>query len=141
MNRRKTVSDVMREVAQAADPAQRVQILQQNNSWELRTILGGAYNPNIKFVFDTPPQYKKQIVPKGFAYSPLGQELQRAYLFQVGHPRVDSNLTLERKKIIAIQILENLEEDDAKLFLGMLMKDLRVPGLTSDIVKQAFPNL
>jgi hypothetical protein len=74
-------------------------------------------------------------------YTSIAQELGRAYLFEEGNPRVEPNLTYERKEKILIQILEALEKREAEVFLNMLLKDLKVKNLDYRIVNEAFPDL
>ena len=62
-------------------------------------------------------------------------------MFEKNNPRVDPNLSYERKEQILIQILEALEAQEAEVFMNMLLKKQKVKGLTQAIVKEAFPGL
>jgi hypothetical protein len=42
---------------------------------------------------------------------------------------------------LLIQILEALEASEADVFMNMILKDLKVKGLTYKIVQEAFPDL
>ena len=65
----------------------------------------------------------------------------RVYLFTKGNPRVPPALTEKRKNEILIQILESLEKEEANVFAGMLMKNLKVPHLTAKLIHEALPGL
>lgn len=105
------------------------------------TLLQGAFHPAIQFVIKTLPEYKKVAVPPGMGYSNIPVELNRIYLFVEGSTRVDPKLSLERKNELLIQILEALEPPEAEVYGNLIMKDLKVPGLTYDLVKEVFPQL
>ena len=95
----------------------------------------------ISFTVEKVPNYKPSDAPPGMGYSTIHQELSRVYLFESNNPKVSSNLSAKRKEEILIQILEVLEKREAEIFMNMLMKKQKVPGLTEKIVREAFPNL
>jgi hypothetical protein len=63
------------------------------------------------------------------------------YLFEANNPKTSPDLTLDRKKVILAQMLETLEEKEAAVFAGMIMKRLPVKGLTYKLTQEAFPGL
>ena len=67
--------------------------------------------------------------------------MNRIYMFVEGSKRVDPNLTLQRKTVILAQMLEAMEAKESEVFMGMILKDLNVPGLTAKEVEEAFPGL
>lgn len=138
----KRIFEVLDEVSKAKTKQAKIDILRNNASYALRTVLEGTYDPVVKFVFDKIPEYKKEVnVPAGMGYTSLDVELARFYLFVEGNPRVDPNLSLERKTHILIQMLEALEPREAEVLANMLMKNLHVKGLNADLVEEAFPGL
>jgi hypothetical protein len=68
-------------------------------------------------------------------------ELKRVYLFVEGSTKAPKTLTDIRRQHILIQILEALEAKEADVFMNMLLKDLKVKGLTYKIIQEAFPGL
>lgn len=137
----KNLYEVFEEFEKAPNRESKIAVLRNNNSWALQSVLNGTFNPFIKYVFDDIPPYSKSDAPPGLGYSTIHSELGRAYLFEVNNPRVSPSLTLERKKVILAQMLEVLEEKEAKVFAGMFMKRLPVKGLTYKLVQEAFPGL
>lgn len=119
----------------------KVNVLRSNASYALRSVLKGSFDPNVKFVFEKVPYYSVSDAPVGLGYTSIAQELNRAYLFEENNPRVDPNLTQDRKEKILIQILESLEKREAEVFMNMLLKNQKVKGLNYKIVKEAFPDL
>lgn len=138
----KNVSEVFEEIEKAKNDKDRVLILKFNSSWALRNVLQGTFDPRIQFTVTKIPDYKRSNVPVGFGYSTIHKELERIYLFQKDNPKTPPNLTEQRKNEILIQMLEVLEEKEAKVFENMLTKNTKaVKNLNYTIVKQAFPDL
>lgn len=137
----KAMYEIFEEIENAKNKEQRLSILRQNATWALRSTLKGAFDPNVKFVFEKMPDYTPSLDPPGLSHTSLHQELTRAYLFQVDNPRVSPSLTLKRKIEILIQMLETLEAKEAKVLEGILTKKLKVKGLSYALVKEAFPDL
>lgn len=136
----KLIHEVFSEIEQRENDHDRLAVLRFNQTWALKNVLKGAFDPNVEFAIAV-PEYKKQNTPVGLGYSSIHQELGRAYLLEKNNPRVDRNLKPERKKQILIQILEALEDKEAEIFANMIRKDLKVKGLTYELVKEAFPDL
>lgn len=137
----KNMYEIFDEFQSASKKEDKINVLRKNYSKALESVLRGAFHPGIKYVFDKIPKYKTSDAPIGLGYSSIAQELDRVYLFEQNHPRVAPNLTHQRKEQIFIGMLESLEEREAEVFAGMLMKKLPVKGLTYKIVKEAFPHL
>lgn len=134
------VYEVFEELELAEDDFERVDMLQRNASYPLRSVLKGIFDPNVQFTVTEAPKYKRSDAPIGMGYSNMTQELSRAYLFEANNPRVSPNLSQERKMQILAQILESLEAKEADVFMYMLLKKPPA-GLTYDVVKEAFPDI
>lgn len=137
----KNVYEIFEEFEKAPNRESKITVLRNNDGWALRNILKGTFDPNIKFIFEQPIQYKHSDSPPGMSYSSIHKELDRVYLFEVNNPKTSPNLTLKRKEQILIQILEVLEAKESEIFMNMLLKKQKVKGLTPAIVKEAFPDL
>lgn len=138
---KKLIHEIFDEIKNRTSPEDRVNILKFNDTWQLRQVLVGTFHPNVQFVIDKVPYYKPSDAPVGMGYTTIANELKRAYVFERGNPKVNPNLSQKRKELLLAQILESLEAKEAEVFVNMLLKDQRVPGLTYDIVKEAFPDL
>lgn len=137
----KNIYEVFEEFEQAASKKDKIAVLQKNDSYALRQVLKGSFDPKIEFVIDRVPYYNPSDAPPGLGYTTISQELKRVYLFQKDNPKRDPNLSKERIEVILIQMLENLEAKEAVVFMNMLLKKQKVKGLTEKIVEEAFPGL
>lgn len=133
--------EIFDEFVAYPDRDYRIDLLRRHGTYTLREVLRGAFDPNIQFSIKKIPAYTPSNAPPGMGYTTLHQEISRAYLFQEGNPRVSPNLTLKRKEELLIQILEALEAREAQVFANMILKDLKVEGLNTEIVREAYPDL
>jgi len=138
---KKNIYEVFEDFRKVGNKQDRIAVLRKNDTYALRNILLGAFHKGLKFTVAEIPKWRRVDMPAGMAYSNMTAALDRAYLFTQGNPRVPAGLTEKRKTEILIQILESLEEKEADVFAGMLMKDLKVPYLTEALVNEAFPGL
>jgi len=136
----KNIYEIYEEIAKAKNDDDKAAILHYNTSYALKNVLKGMYDPNIHFVFDEIPEYRKGDSPPGMSYSSIHQEIQRAYLFEKNNTRVSPDLSIQRRKEILIQILEVLEEKEAKVFEDMIMKR-KNNNLNEAIIRKAYPGL
>lgn len=138
----KNIYEIFDEVANAKTAKDRVLVLQFNQSYALKSVLKGMFDPNVQFVFDDVPPYKSSPAPPGLGYNNLHQEMKKAYLFVKDDPRASPNLTMRRREQLLIQLLESLESKEAEVFANMIRKKKNaVKGLTYGIVKEAFPDI
>lgn len=137
----KNINEIFTEFAKAENEHDRMSILFHNNSFALRSVLKGTFDPNIQFVFTELPKYTKSDAPSGLGYANIHQVIEKSYLFEANNPKTDKNLTQARKEILLIQILEAMEPKEATIYENMIMKDQKIPGLTYDLVKKVFPYL
>ena len=137
----KNLYEVFEEFENAPNRQEKIDILRNNKSYALECVLRGTFHPNIRYVIDEIPNYRKSDAPPGLGYTSIHQELDRAYLLEEKNPRTSPDLTLNRKKVILAQILESMEEKEAAVFAGMIMKRLPVKGLTYKLTQEAFPGL
>ena len=138
---KKNIYEVFEEFRKASNKAERITVLRRNDTYALRNILLGAFHKGQKFTVKEMPDVRREPIPPGMAYNNMTGALDRVYLFTEGNPRTPAGLTDKRKNEILIQILESLEEKEADVFAGMLMKDLKIPYLTEALVSEAFPGL
>jgi hypothetical protein len=137
----KNIYEIFDEVGRAASKKDAILVLQYNQTYTLKSVLKGMFDPRVKFAITEIPPYKKSDAPPGLGYNSLHQEIHRAYLFVEGEPRA-ANLTPKRREEILIQILEVMESREAEVFTNMLMKKHNAyKGITLDTVKKAFPDI
>jgi hypothetical protein len=137
----KNIYEVFDDFINAPTREEKIAVLHRNKGNALDAVLRGTFHPYIKYVFDEIPPYQKSDAPVGLGYTSLHQELSRVYLFEENNPRVSTNLTLDRKKYLLVQMLEALEAREAEVLANMLMKRQSVKGLTYKLVQEAFPGM
>ena len=119
----------------------RIETLQKNDSYALRVVLAAAFRPDVEFVVNSVPNFKREQIPPGMAYNHMTEALGKIYLFQKDSPKAPAALTEKRRVELLTQLLESLDEREADVYLGILNKNLNVPHLTSALVNDAFPGL
>jgi hypothetical protein len=139
-NRLKHPFEIFESVQSAAKAADRIRILQENESYELKTILQAAFRPDIKF--DLPPgapPYTPSPNPAGVNFSPLRKQVDTLVRLLVGN----NTYNKIKKETVFIKLLENVHSLDAEILIAMKDKKLnkKYPLLTSSLIKKAFPNL
>jgi hypothetical protein len=139
-NRAKHPFEIFESIQSADKQADRVRILQENESYELKTILQAAFRSDIKF--DLPagaPPYTPSPNPAGVNFTPLRKQVNVLPLLLVGNNTYDKI----KKEMAFIKLLENVHASDAEIIVAMKDKKLnkKYSLLTVSLVKKAFPNL
>jgi len=113
-----------------------IEALKANGNINLKKILNGLFNPNVKFVLPegTPPYRPSKFdEPKAL----LG-EINRLYLFVEGG---NNNLKPIRREQLFIEILEHINADDAELLIAMKDKKNPFKHINEKIIREAFPEM
>lgn len=137
----KNIHEVFEELEAAPHKDAAKAILLYNMTPGLRGVLRANFHPGIKFVIDEIPPYRENDAPIGLGDTSIHKEVNRVYIFEQNNPRVDPNLTLERKKQILVQILEALEAKEAKIYGDMLLKRIKVKHLSKKLIEEVFPDM
>lgn len=128
------------EVLQAISNApeeDRVQGLRNTDHIALRIILQYAFHPRI--VWRLPPG-RPPFTPNPYPDQEgvLLQSARKLYLYvEGGNPA----LTNEKCQILFTSMLESVGRDDAELLIAIKDKKLPWPGITKEMVEEAFPDL
>jgi hypothetical protein len=139
-NKLKHPFEIFERVQSADKAAERILILQENESYELKTILQAAFRSDIKF--DLPPgapPYTPSSNPAGVNFSPLRKQVDTLVRLLVGN----NTYNRFKKEMVFIKLLENIHSSDAEILIAMKDKKLtkKYSLLTSSLIKKAFPNL
>jgi hypothetical protein len=137
----KNMYEVFDDFVKAPDKESKIAVLRNDRRQVLQNVLQGAFHPDIQYVIKEKVPYKASDSPPGMGYTSIEGEMKRIYLLVEGSKRVDPNLSLQRKKVILAQMLEAMEKREAEVFMNMILKDLKVKGLTYKVVQEAFPGL
>ncbi len=123
-----------------------IRLLKLNGSPALRNVLKSVFDPNITFDVVLPEKWIPDPTPKGLSPNSLFNEAGRLYVFthQDTEKRrlAGTNAVAPKKKTsLLLNILESVHLTEADLLLRVFKKDLQIPSVTYDVVKQAFPGL
>lgn len=131
------VAEILKLAAETKGTDQKIEVLRKHFNPTLGTILRYALDPSVKWLLPEgdPPFKKNEFTDQqGVLYS----EARRLYLFVEGG---NSNLTSLRRETLFIQLLENVDPEDAKVLLAAKDKKLPYKGLTAKLIDQAYPGL
>ena len=133
-------SEILELFDKAPTRKEKIAVLQKYGSNSFQEFLLATFHPQITFDVEV-PNYRPSVEPAGLNYSYLHNEMSKMYRFIVGHPKRSENLTGKKQTQLLVVILEALHKDEAELLVRMFKKNLDVKYLTTQIVREAFPNL
>jgi hypothetical protein len=132
--------EIFEKFEKAEKRADKIEVLRKGADSNFIQFLIMAFNPNVVFDVEI-PQYKPSPDPAGLNYLYLHVEVKKLYRFIKGHPSRPENLTPQRQKELLLQVLEGLHKNEAELLVKCIKKDLRIPFLTTKLIKEAFPGI
>ena len=133
------ISEVLQKAHNAKTKAQKVKILQDNNTPALRSVFimnfDESLRPAVPLGEDVP--YRKNEAPKGTEHTLLEKEAKKLYRFFKGG---DDTLKPMKIESMFIQLLEGLHQNEAELLINTKDKKLHqvYKGFSSAVVKEAF---
>jgi len=65
----KNIYEIFEEVEKSKTAKDRVLVLQYNQSYALKSILKGMFDPTVEFIFDKIPEYKASDAPTRLGYN------------------------------------------------------------------------
>ena len=134
------LSEVLQKVHNAKTKAQKVKILNDNNTDALRSILIANFDESVVSLLpEGVVPYEKNDAPVGTEHTLLEKEYRKLYLFFKGG---SSSLKQSQRENLFIQMLEGLQEDEAELLI--LVKDKALNKryrITRACVETAFPTI
>jgi len=129
---KKGIGEIIKEVKEAKSVGEKIRILQREDNRELRGLLELTYDSRLTWALpEGNPPYKpldKSFDNQGMFYS----EMRRMYIFLEGK----SNVSKARREQLFIEILEQLDPDDAAILIEA--KDRKIKGVSKNVVKQAY---
>ena len=132
------LSEVLDKVHKAKTKAQKIKVLQENDTEALRMIIKSSFDPKIKWAMpEGAVPYKPNDAPDGTEHTLLAQESKRLWHFIEG---ADNQTPRAQKENMYIQMLEGLHRDEAEVLVYAKDKILhqKYKGLSHEVVKTAF---
>ena len=135
---RKPIFIILDEANGKKRRADRVKVLQENSSKELKTILDYTFNDNVKWLLpEGVPPFKASIENDNVLFARLYQEIRRLPIFlNIGNY---PNLTQIKRENLFISMLESLHPKDAEILCSMKDKTLPQKNIDKNIIIEAFP--
>ena len=138
-NSRLLISEVLRKVSNAKTKAEKIKLLQQNNSQALRSLLIWNFDESvISMVPEGDVPYTPNDAPVGTDHTRLESEYRGFYRFVKGGQ--DTLKSLKRESMF-VQLLEGLAAEEAELLC--LVKDGNLTSkykrITRAVITEAFP--
>lgn len=134
------ISEVLQKVSNAKTKAQKIQILQDNNTNALRSILIANFDESIiSLLPEGEVPYTPNDAPVGTEHTLLEKEYRKLYLFFKGG---STSLKQSQRENLFVQMLEGLCEEEAELLV--LVKDKALNKkyrITRACVEEAFPTI
>ena len=134
------LSEVMQKVSNAKTKAEKVKILQDNNTQALRSLLIWNYDDSVvSLVPEGEVPFTPNEAPAGTEHTVLEKEFKKLYYFIKGG---DPNLKQFQREKMFIQMLEGLHVSEAELLV--LVKDKQLQKkyrITKAVVEEAFPQI
>ena len=133
------ISKVIKKASNAKTKAEKIKILQENNSQALRSVLKWNFEP--KILSDIPEgevPFKRNDAPIGTEHTMLEREAKNLWRFIKGA----NSLARFKREQLFIQMLEGLHESEADIIC--LVKDKQLHKkyrITKAVVTSAFPNI
>lgn len=134
------ISEVLSNASKLKTKKEKIDYLRKNNSPPLRDVLRIAFDDDIKSLLpEGAPPYQKDDAPAGHEQQTLYKGHRRFKYFFKG--AVGDQLTKVKRESMFINFLESLHHDEAEMIILAKDKMLKYPGITKNLVSDAFPGL
>lgn len=132
-----SLSEFLKKVSILKTKKEKVEALKANDTLPLRIVLQGAFDPNVEWLLPPGnPPYKEN--------ANVDQEhilISRCTKLRYFIRGFYDDLKQNKREALFVEMLEDLDKDDAVLILAVKEKKLPFTGITLDIVKEALPGL
>ena len=131
------VAEFLEKVSRIKRKDDRAEALKFNDSFVIRTILQGAFDPRIKWALPegTPPYTPNALVDQQNVLIHDARKL--IHFVEGGSP----GLSQIKRESLFVEMLETVTPEDAVMLCAIKDKKLPWKGITPEIVNQAFPGL
>jgi hypothetical protein len=134
-------SEILDEFTNAPTKQDKINILRKNGDTRFKFFLELALSPNVEWDVIIPHIYRPAVEPAGLNFAYLDTEMPKMYRFIKNHPMRPQGYTAEKTTQQLQVILESLHKDESAIFAQLIQGKFKVKGLTSALVKEAFPDI
>lgn len=132
------IAETLIEASKLKSRKAKLEFFRKNNSPEIKEVLLGTYNPNLKWLLpEGAPPFKKTEKRQDLQ-SVMKRDLRRFYVF-IDCEKSKGISKIKREQLF-IEMLESFDPDDAELLIMIKNKKLAYNGLTYNFVKELYPN-
>lgn len=131
------VAEFLEKVAKLKKKEDKVAALRHNDSFVLRTVLQGAFDPRIKWALPegVPPYKPSELVDQENVFIHDARKL--VHFVEGGNP----GLHQIKREALFVEMLETVAPADAELLISIKEKRLPWKGINAETVREAFPGL
>ena len=131
------MAEFLNKVDKLRKKEDKVSALKHNNSFELRTVLQGIYDPRVIWALpEGIPPFTTNTLPD--QQGVFLQEIKKLIYFVEGS---NHNLLPHKRESMFVELLEKIDPMDAQLLLSMKEKKMVYKSITKNVVREAFPGL
>lgn len=134
------ISEILQKAHNAKTKAEKVKILQENNSQSLRSLFIWNFDDSVQSIVpEGEVPYRPNDAPQGTEHTLLEKEGRKFYYFIKGGAENINKMTREN---MFIQMCEGLHKDEAAILC--LVKDKKLHKkfrITKNVVSEAFPTI
>ena len=134
-------SEILDEFTNAPTKEGKINVLRKNGDPRFKFFLELVLNPNVAWDVIIPEKYRPAVEPAGLNFAYLDTEMPKMYRFMKNHPNRPPGFTAEKTATQLQVILEALHKDESAIFAQLIQGKFKVKGLTSALVKEAFPDI
>jgi len=132
------IYEILEAAGKARSKAEKIKILKDHDSWALRDVLRASYDLKVEFLIpDGEPPYTPN-KPESIPSNLLRKNVDFKYIVKGG---IREDMPAFKREKIYIGLLESIHPKDAKVVINMVNRKRPAPGITENIVKEAFPSL
>ena len=132
------IYEILEAAGKAKTKEERISILRKHESWALKDVLRASYDSTVIFTIpDGAPPYEPNL-PESTPSNLLRKNTDFRYIVKGG---TGDTLPAFKREKIYIGLLESIHPKDAEVVINMVNRKRPAPGITENIVKEAFPSL
>jgi len=132
-----SVSEFLEKVSKLKTDKEKIEALKYNDSLVLRSVLQGAFDPNVKWLLPegTPPYKSNELVDQEHIF--IKEVRKLPYFIEGFYPQLNQN----KREMMFVEMLESIDKNDAIMLCHLKDKKLPWKGITGYHVQEAFPDL
>ena len=133
----KGIAEFLEEIGRFKKRNEKVFAIRNNDSKQLRIILQGIYDPDVKWALPpgAPPYTPNALVDQEHVLIKDVEKLK--YFIEAFYP----TLKQAKREAMFIEMLERVSPKDAHLLVHHLKEKKPLPGLPLDLIVEALPNM